>query len=85
VQRAAVTSDVQRRALEQRAKLGQRKLAALHDAAPGRAQTPPRGIVTVELAAVRRGGRVSTQACPSCAAEGHDPDARFCKRCGAGL
>jgi voltage-gated potassium channel len=45
----------------------------------------PTGIVTVEMAAVRRGGRVSTQACPSCAAEGHDPDARFCKRCGAGL
>jgi voltage-gated potassium channel len=45
----------------------------------------PTGIVTVEMAAIRRGGRVSTQACPSCAAEGHDPDARFCKRCGAGL
>jgi voltage-gated potassium channel len=45
----------------------------------------PTGIVTVEMAAVRRGGRVSTQACPSCAAEGHDPDARCCKRCGAGL
>ena len=26
---------------------------------------------------------VTTQACPECMAEGHDPDARFCKHCAA--
>jgi voltage-gated potassium channel len=44
----------------------------------------PTGIVTVELSAAHRKG-VSTQACPVCAAEGHDPDARHCKYCGARL
>jgi voltage-gated potassium channel len=44
----------------------------------------PTGIVSVELAQVR-GRLVSTQSCPSCAAEGHDPDARHCKYCGAAL
>jgi voltage-gated potassium channel len=44
----------------------------------------PTGIVSVELAQVR-GKLVSTQVCPSCAAEGHDPDARHCKYCGAPL
>jgi voltage-gated potassium channel len=44
----------------------------------------PTGIVTVEMG--RTFSRpVSTQACPSCAAEGHDSDARFCKACGAPL
>jgi voltage-gated potassium channel len=44
----------------------------------------PTGIVTVELG---RAGRkaVSTQACPQCGAEGHDPDAVHCKYCGAKL
>jgi len=42
----------------------------------------PTGIVTVELAQARRAA-VSTPSCPQCAAEGHDPDARFCKHCGA--
>ena len=42
----------------------------------------PTGIVTAELTqpAARR---VSTQVCPGCMAEGHDPDARHCKHCGA--
>lgn len=44
----------------------------------------PTGIVTVELAHASR-GPVSTQACPQCAGEGHDLDARFCKHCGARL
>jgi voltage-gated potassium channel len=44
----------------------------------------PTGIVSVELAQVR-GRLVSTEACPSCSAEGHDPDARHCKYCGAAL
>lgn len=42
----------------------------------------PTGIVTAELA--RTGHReISTQACPSCGSEGHDPDAVHCKNCGA--
>ena len=44
----------------------------------------PTGIVTVELSQGRT-RTVSTQACPSCGAEGHDPDARHCKYCGASL
>lgn len=44
----------------------------------------PTGIVTVEIAqAVRK--PVSTQACPDCAAQGHDVDAIHCKYCGAQL
>ena len=45
----------------------------------------PTGIVTAELTADRRTSAVSGQACPSCATEGHDADARFCRRCGAAL
>ncbi len=44
----------------------------------------PTGIVTVELGLAYR-QQVSTQACPECSAEGHDPDAKCCKYCGAGL
>jgi len=44
----------------------------------------PTGIVTAELAHQPRIG-VSTQACPQCSLEGHDPDARHCKYCGAQL
>jgi voltage-gated potassium channel len=42
----------------------------------------PTGIVSVELAAATRSAQVSGQSCPSCSAEGHQPDARFCRRCG---
>jgi voltage-gated potassium channel len=46
----------------------------------------PTGIVSVELAqAVRQKRGVSGQSCPSCGAEGHDPDAVCCKYCGANL
>lgn len=45
----------------------------------------PTGIVTVELAQATSRGAISTQACPQCAGEGHDLDARFCKHCGARL
>ena len=45
----------------------------------------PTGIVTVELAQAARQRKVTTQSCPSCAAEGHDPDALHCKYCGAKL
>jgi voltage-gated potassium channel len=44
----------------------------------------PTGIVTAEL--VFEGRRtVTTEACPACGAEGHDPDARHCKYCGSAL
>lgn len=44
----------------------------------------PTGIVTVELGAAARRA-TNTQSCPSCGADAHDNDARFCKRCGAKL
>jgi len=44
----------------------------------------PTGIVTVEMTRAFR-GPISTQACPHCAAEGHEFDAKFCRRCGAAL
>lgn len=44
----------------------------------------PTGIVGVEVArAVQR--EPTTQSCRACLLEGHDSDARFCKRCGASL
>lgn len=44
----------------------------------------PTGIVTVEFShAIKK--RISTEACPECSAEGHDPDAQHCKYCGAKL
>jgi voltage-gated potassium channel len=45
----------------------------------------PTGIVTMALSKVKQKEKISTQACPSCAAEGHDPDARYCKYCGVRL
>jgi len=45
----------------------------------------PTGIVVAELATVALAGSISTRACRSCGAEGHDADARFCRRCGAPL
>ncbi|MBU1202399.1 MAG: ion transporter [Nanoarchaeota archaeon] len=42
----------------------------------------PTGIVTVELA---RHKDVTTQACPVCIVEGHDVDAKYCKKCGSKL
>ncbi|WP_224241571.1 ion transporter [Hyalangium gracile] len=44
----------------------------------------PTGIVSVELAAASR-RHVDTQACPGCAAYGHDQDAVYCKHCGTAL
>lgn len=44
----------------------------------------PTGIVTVEMSQAFK-SQVSTQVCPECSAEGHDPDARHCKFCGAAL
>jgi voltage-gated potassium channel len=44
----------------------------------------PTGIVSVELARAES-LEVSTQVCPTCALEGHDPDAVYCKYCGSAL
>jgi voltage-gated potassium channel len=44
----------------------------------------PTGIFSAELIRASH-TRVSTQACPSCSAEGHDPDATHCKFCGVPL
>ncbi len=44
----------------------------------------PTGIFSVELIELAR-SPVSTQACPSCSAEGHDTDAVHCKFCGERL
>jgi voltage-gated potassium channel len=40
----------------------------------------PTGIVTAELTRARP-KEVTTQACPSCMAEGHPPEAKFCHAC----
>jgi len=47
----------------------------------------PTGIFSVELIAAARQPerKVSTQVCPGCAKEGHDPDAVHCKFCGSRL
>lgn len=44
----------------------------------------PTGIVTLELSRAQL-PTISTQVCPSCGAEGHDADARYCKYCGSSL
>jgi voltage-gated potassium channel len=46
----------------------------------------PTGIVTSEIVrASTQGRQITNQACPSCAAEGHDADAVHCKYCGHAL
>lgn len=45
----------------------------------------PTGIVTSELAVMRHKTEVTTQACPLCGSQGHDPDAVHCKYCGGKL
>lgn len=44
----------------------------------------PTGIVTAEMTRIAR-DQISTQACHHCSAEGHQYDARFCRRCGRAL
>lgn len=44
----------------------------------------PTGIVTSEIHQAKSKW-VSTQVCPSCGREGHEPDANFCKFCGSGM
>ncbi len=41
----------------------------------------PTGIFSAELVVARQ-REVTTRACPGCGAEGHEPDAVHCKRCG---
>lgn len=41
----------------------------------------PTGILSAEISDTRK-RRITTRACPHCMAEGHDRDAKFCKRCG---
>lgn len=45
----------------------------------------PTGIVSAEISQANLRKKVSTQSCPSCSLEGHDPDAVCCKWCGAKL
>ncbi len=46
----------------------------------------PTGIVSAELVdAAHATTHLTTQACPSCADEGHAPDASYCKKCGSRL
>ena len=44
----------------------------------------PTGIVTAELTYTYK-RKLTTQSCPECSLEGHDPDAVHCKHCGAPL
>ena len=44
----------------------------------------PMGIVSFEMGRARP-GEVSTESCPVCCCEDHDPDASHCKHCGAKL
>lgn len=44
----------------------------------------PTGIVTAEMTRAMR-APISTQACPHCAAEGHEYDATYCRKCGGRL
>lgn len=45
----------------------------------------PTGIVTAEMTARRFARPPTTRTCHECLSEGHDPDAKFCKDCGAKL
>lgn len=45
----------------------------------------PTGIVSSEIARAERNKKVNTIVCISCAKEGHDKDAKYCKYCGEEL
>lgn len=45
----------------------------------------PTGIVSAEFTAQRFLGEPTTRTCPSCLSEGHLPQARYCRDCGAPL
>ena len=42
----------------------------------------PTGIVTTEMALAARKNEQKNEVCPRCGKEGHDKDAKYCKRCG---
>jgi voltage-gated potassium channel len=42
----------------------------------------PTGIVTTEMALAVRKSEQKNETCPKCGKEGHDKDAKYCKRCG---
>ena len=44
----------------------------------------PTGIVTAEFSRIKQ-DKISTQVCPDCSKEGHELNAKFCKKCGAEL
>lgn len=41
----------------------------------------PTGIVSAEMVNLKKSQQITTQRCPHCLKEGHDPDAVFCKYC----
>ncbi|HDC4411737.1 TPA: potassium channel family protein, partial [Enterobacter kobei] len=49
----------------------------------------PTGIYTAELASTMReaeqAARRDARGCPACGLEGHEPDARYCRKCGGQL
>lgn len=45
----------------------------------------PTGIVTAEMTAQRQSRATTTRSCHECLSEGHLPEARFCRDCGAPL
>lgn len=45
----------------------------------------PTGIVSSEMIGMKRKEHITTQVCPHCLREGHDPDAVFCKYCGGNI
>jgi voltage-gated potassium channel len=45
----------------------------------------PTGIMTVELTQAAKDKKITSQTCPECSKQGHDPDADHCKYCGARL
>lgn len=45
----------------------------------------PTGIVSAEMVFQKNNQQISTEVCPHCMREGHDPDAVHCKYCGGSL
>ena len=45
----------------------------------------PTGIVSAEMVFQKNNQKISTEVCPHCMREGHDPDAVHCKYCGGSL
>jgi voltage-gated potassium channel len=45
----------------------------------------PTGIITTDMTLALRNKKHGHETCPNCGREGHDPDAKYCKYCGAVL